>query len=503
MTLVRPGRSRWHPRAEACPDLRALAFTNTSSHTVDFGRVAAIDNLSTLTALALVRVRAHTSFSALLMKSATSTTGWRWTTDSAGTGMHFRFYRTSNTSYATHTTTGRVSPLGAWRWLAVTADVSAGTGLKVAFFASPLDGLLQSVPLGTLTEGSGAQTADSANNLLTGNGSTANCGTLDLALLSLWTGRLTLSDLHHVQEDPTATMRLRQACLGFWRPGHHGQSSVPDEGPLHLNGTITGAVATSGGVTHFWPGTSLGGGRAPSATTYTQVVGGGLTPAGALARQTAKPLAGGATPTGSLTRLTTKPLAGGLTPSGALTTLKVVILALGGGLTPAGALVRLTTKRLAGAATPAGDLLKRTTKLLTAGVTPSGVLASLKVVILALGGGLTPSGGLVRQTTKALAGAATPAGALSKRVTKLLSGAATPAGTFTKRVTKLLGGVLAPLGALVTQVTTGGATLMRLVAGVAITPFAAAAVALRPALESGARLLARRLQGGTDVGPEA
>jgi hypothetical protein len=401
-------------------------------------------------------------------------------------GLSFRWYRaTTATTYATNTSTGLVFSPYAWRWIAMTGDIALGTSLKARFYASGLDDLVRPLPLGTLTEGAGAQNSDAAASLKLGlsSGIALSPGA-DIAFCGLWGGVLSPTDLHRVQRDIFAGRQMRVPTLGLWLPGHNGQSVVPDFGPLGLHGTITGAVAKSGGVPGFWAAPSGDGGRAPTATTFTQTLSGGLTPAGSLVRQAAKGLAGG------------------VTPAGSLSTLKVVILTLAGALTPAGALIRRATRVLAGSLSPAGSAVKRATRVLSAGLTPSGALASLKVVIVALAGSLAPAGGVVRQAVKQLGGALTPAAALTRRTTRLLSGGIAPAGAVVRRITKGVAGSLTPVATVVTSLVSGGARLMKLVASVAIKPFAAAHGLVRPALDAGAKLRAR-LGGSPDIGPEA
>ena len=90
-------------------------------------------------------------------------------------------------------------------------------------------------------------------------------------------------------------------------------------------------------------------------TVYEQAVGGGITPAGTIAKLTGKVVAGGVTPAGTLTKLTSKIVSGAITPAGAL--VKKTLKTLGGAITPAGAIVKNIGKALAGSITPIGTLL--------------------------------------------------------------------------------------------------------------------------------------------------
>lgn len=129
---------------------------------------------------------------------------------------------------------------------------------------------------------------------------------------------------------------------------------------------------------------------ASGGTTTPISLSGAVTPAGALARQTGKPLAGSTTPTGAALRQTLKTLAGSTSPVGALT--RNVAKAFAGAVTPTGTLVRQPGKALGGAVAPAGSVTRLVGKALTGGVSPSGVLA--KVLGRLLGGSIAPAGAL-------------------------------------------------------------------------------------------------------------
>ena len=235
---------------------------------------------------------------------------------------------------------------------------------------------------------------------------------------------------------------------------------------------------------------AIGSEESVGGTQFTQSVSGGITPAGALAKQGGKPLGGGITPAATLVRHIVRALAGAITPSGAL--VPRAGKALAGSVAPAGTLSFNIGKVLAGALAPAGDLLKRTGKVLGGAITPTGTLASIRTFLVTLAGAITPSGGLsvgvgkalvgvvapvgalLRQTGKVLAGAVTPSstltalrtvlvslagaltpsGGLSFAIGKNLAGAVTPLGTLSKRVGKVLAGALTPVGDLIAAAVT-------------------------------------------------
>lgn len=150
-----------------------------------------------------------------------------------------------------------------------------------------------------------------------------------------------------------------------WR-NPHGSDTTP---------SATCATAENWGAVALEIAAAAAGG-----TTYTQSVGGTITPTGALARRTGKLLAGALTPSGGLTRRVARSLLGSLTPTGDLVSTKVSLLSLVGAITPTGSLARRTGKLVAGAITPVGTAAKRVAQLVAGAITPSGALsASLEV----------------------------------------------------------------------------------------------------------------------------
>jgi len=218
-------------------------------------------------------------------------------------------------------------------------------------------------------------------------------------------------------------------------------------------------------------GTLLAIAPGSGATTFEQSVAGSVTPAGALVKETQKPLGGSAGPAGAVTKQTGKTvtgsvtpagamvkqaakiLTGALTPSGAVATALVRLLSLAGSIAAAGALARQTNKALAGSATPEGALTKQTSKTFIGALTPAGAAAHIKTILLTLAGTLAAAGALVRQTAKPLAGSVIPDGAVTKQAGKSFAGSLTPAGlaSVSRVVLLSLTGVVTPAGAMVKQ----------------------------------------------------
>lgn len=123
-------------------------------------------------------------------------------------------------------------------------------------------------------------------------------------------------------------------------------------------------------------------------------------------------------------------------------------LVLGGTITPSGALAKLFRKPLAGTLTPTGALASQTNRFrsFAGSITPQGSLSIGKLLKKALAGTITPVGTLTRQLYKtyyvAIAGTISPAGTLAARFLGThylaLSGLITPVGTLVRSVRSFL-----------------------------------------------------------------
>lgn len=293
-----------------------------------------------------------------------------------------------------------------------------------------------------------------------------------VAAIKLWAGtRLTSTQLRAEQ---FRLRPVRVSYTAFW-PCYGGAAErLRDYGPSGYTFTAGGTLTDEAGppLPTMWPWTyqpwSVAGG---GGTTYNQSVSGGLTPAGAMARQisalkagsmsssgalarrpaTAK--TGSVTPAGSLTKQTRLSKAGGITPSGALSAIKTALVALSGAVAFAGALVRQIATAKTGSLTSSGALTRQTRLSKTGAVTPSGALSAIRAALLSLAGSLASSGALVRQTRPLKAGTLTSAGGLNKLVSTAKAGSLTPSGTLTKvrAVLLSLAGSLTSSGALLRQ----------------------------------------------------
>lgn len=228
--------------------------------------------------------------------------------------------------------------------------------------------------------------------------------------------------------------------------------------PQFLEWTAPGIrTPASGGTTYertFTGGLTSAGAIARQAQLTRA---GALTSAGAVVRETQLTRSGALTHAGALGRETQKPMAGTLTSSGALTTIRTVLRTFTGALSFAsGTLVRLVAKPLAGALTTSSTLVKQVDKLLAGTLTSSGAGTFLRTVLQNMAGALTfAAGTLVRQAQKPIAGTLTSNSTLVKQVNRTFTGALTSSGALTKVVSKLLVGALSYVGTLATVVVSG------------------------------------------------
>lgn len=190
----------------------------------------------------------------------------------------------------------------------------------------------------------------------------------------------------------------------------------------------------------------------PSAgTLFTKSVAGGITPAGALTKETRKLFVAGFTPSGVVTKQTVKSFAGSITPNAVLT--KQIQRRITAAIAPPGVVVnsKLSLKSFGGVIVPAGTLIRRPQKVFVGAITPIGTLTRESRRTFA--GAITPTGSLTKQIQRRLTAALTPAGALSLLAVKTRSfaGSITPVGTLTREVQKRFTGTLAPTGTLLKQ----------------------------------------------------
>lgn len=138
---------------------------------------------------------------------------------------------------------------------------------------------------------------------------------------------------------------VRDGHVGANGVGYHAQQAVPSAGATSFG------LSAPTGMQYAIAGIEV---KAASGTIFTQSVAGGVTPAGALLRQTGKSPAGAITPAGAVTRMITKTLAGAITPAGVLR--RTVAKSLTGALAAAGGLAKSIRKSFSGSIASSGSL---------------------------------------------------------------------------------------------------------------------------------------------------
>ena len=207
-----------------------------------------LDTLTKVTLIVLARTRAFTTTRNLVEKAVTSVGGFHMRLATTN-GIQLRWWRTTNTTYGYDNTVA----LNRWQWFVAVGDANAGAGLKWRLFTAPIDRLVREAARTATTEGSGALASSSANALTIGNAKTATTLAYqgDIALVAVFGDQLALSAIHGFQADPHPGVHGGFPCLGFWRPGHRGQTGVMDETFRAGAAVNSGGVAVSGGV-QFW-----------------------------------------------------------------------------------------------------------------------------------------------------------------------------------------------------------------------------------------------------------
>lgn len=183
-------------------------------------------------------------------------------------------------------------------------------------------------------------------------------------------------------------------------------------------------------------------------TTFFITPSGGITPTGALQKETRKSFAAAVAPTGALLKRIDKRMTASITPAGTLTKSRVAVKSFSGSIAPTGALIKQPRKALAGSVTPAGALIKQPRRSLAGSLTPTGAVALLAVKTRSFAGSILPTGALTRQPNKLLAGALTPTGALTKQPRRSFAGALAPTGALLKQVRKTFTASFTPTGSL-------------------------------------------------------
>lgn len=365
-------------------------------------------------------------------------------TDASGTDMGW--------FSAAGSITGFSFAVGNWHRVAATL-----TGTAATLYTATATG---AVTVGTATLLTGAPTELGIGGR--GSGDSTEPFNGRVAGWKLWNGVLTRAE---IEAEWRQQLPIRSAGL---HAGYPIPNATPD-GRLDYsgNGRMLAAGATAVGTEDGPPvpmqlvrprlilATPSGG------TTFTQSLGGAVTPSATVVKQDRKPLAGSTAPTGAATRQLQRTIAGTVAPTGAAA--KLLGRILGGAVIPSGLLVRQPDKFVGGATVPGGSLIRSIGRRLVGSVTPTGTLAAVRTRLIALVGATTPAGALTRGAGKALAGTVGPASTVTKRITRTVGGSLVPSAALLKLLARVLGGGTAPSGtvgtvSLVDLVTDGTAS---------------------------------------------
>lgn len=220
----------------------ALTFGAVNTDYVNYGSNTVVDNIDTKTVIMwLYRTGASTN-QGYMDKGGALGTGWSFWGGGTTGGMQIQQDRaTTGTNYETST---QPVTLNAWTFIAVTYD-SAATPVVRMYSGTLTAAASELTAFSVSTNGSGAVSADAANNLAVGNfaGSTfAFQGRIGFA--GLWNRVLTPEEIRAQQFMPHVTSgNVFFSCQGF-----NGVSTQTDHSGKQNSGTVTGATVSTGGL---------------------------------------------------------------------------------------------------------------------------------------------------------------------------------------------------------------------------------------------------------------
>jgi hypothetical protein len=227
----------------------AVQFTTGSAMYTDFGSAADIDNLTTKTALVLVRVDGASFInpSHLITKKVDGGTGAGWAFSFSGTTGAVRFLQrmaSDNYSYISGDNLG--APITTWRWIGFTFDPNAGAGVKAKLYGGPYAGALaETATYSTSTDAASGANSDASQSLRVANVTTAATGACPTAAFEracLWNVVLTLPQMQaHIDGTQHAAGILLDARMGW-----DGATTAADLSGIGRNGTTTLGSNTAG-----------------------------------------------------------------------------------------------------------------------------------------------------------------------------------------------------------------------------------------------------------------
>jgi hypothetical protein len=227
-----------------------MRFGLTTSTRVDFGSAAAVDNLTAMTIVLLMRnYQAITSGRAIVSKGTTTS---NWSLRTSGSNLRFLWNRaTTDLDYITSDTPAPTNDTGRWKWVAVTVDQAGSAGSLVAVYHGRLGQpgqppRLTTSTFGTNTDGADAYDDDNASTIrLCGDQGGTNSAQADVAFCALFGTALSLQTIRKVMVNPLA---YRASALVLAFPGQSGKTYVKNHavGTFTTDGAITSAQPISG-----------------------------------------------------------------------------------------------------------------------------------------------------------------------------------------------------------------------------------------------------------------
>jgi len=224
--------------------LPGLKFGAAISDRVQIASTAALEGLTTWTAVALVYPTTLTGGVAIIGKGNFAGNSRRIEIRLAGTGGNIGTFIDGNTTDLNYlTSTTPLATLNRWYWVAAVCDLNAGTGLKVKYYVAPIGGAWVAQGITATAEGSGGWRSDAGATLNIGNNSgndVAWVGSIAFAALS--NQALNLAEIEEIRKSGGSSPF--PGALGAWGLGAHGSLVVLDKTGGGNHGAVTGAVSS-------------------------------------------------------------------------------------------------------------------------------------------------------------------------------------------------------------------------------------------------------------------
>lgn len=222
----------------------ALTFTASSNDRVGCGSAASLDDLSSMTILAVVMPTSLVTNCGIVGKrNLASGTGWGF--QLTGTGGNLRFTSGGGSGSEVYDTNDTpLSGTGQWYRVALTRNKAGTSGARVAMRTGGLTGALTARTLGTTIDPT-TYGSDAAQNLAIGNrfddASAVTAWPGSIAFVAIFPSILTLAQMEIQFRRLYAPI---VSAAGLWHLGlQHGTSAQMDLSGNGNHGTVTGATA--------------------------------------------------------------------------------------------------------------------------------------------------------------------------------------------------------------------------------------------------------------------